>query len=70
MSSLSFSSDLVMGVHVHVSGKQQSREMQETRAAAWEENREAARITRAKLGSQHKILLTDAWRVDKKLSTI
>ena len=34
---------------MHASGKQQSGETQETRAAAQEENREAAHITRVKL---------------------
>ena len=59
MSSLSFSSDLVRGVHVHASGERQSRETPETKAAARQENREAAHIARAKLASQRKILLAD-----------
>ena len=60
MSSLSFSSDLVRGVHVHASGKQQRRETPETRAEDREVNREAAHIARAKLAAQRKILLADA----------
>ena len=55
---------------MHASGEWQSRETPETRATAQEENREASHIARAKLTSQRKILLADAWRVDNKLSTI
>ena len=44
---------------MHASGERQSRETPETKAAARQENREAAHIARAKLASQRKILLAD-----------